>query len=108
MRSFGVRMPPATASQPSYGIMGLMHIIPPALAWLWRLVAPRGFKNPSITGDSQLASEGVGSYWPCLLYTSLFAIRFLLSYSRKHDFKAFGWYRIVLGLLVLGYFVLRK
>lgn len=64
VRSFGVRMPPATASQPSYGIMGLMHIIPPALAWLWRLVAPRGFKNPSITGDSQLASEGVGSYWP--------------------------------------------
>ncbi len=64
VRSFGVRMPPATASQPSYGIMGLMHIIPPALAWLWRLVAPRGFKNPSISGDSHLESEGVGSYWP--------------------------------------------
>ena len=39
---------------------------------------------------------------------SLFAIRFLLSYIRKHDFKAFGWYRIVLGLLVLGYFFLLK
>ena len=44
--------------------MGLMHIIPPALAWLWRLVAPRGFNNPSINSGSKLASEGVGSYWP--------------------------------------------
>ncbi len=50
VRSFGVRMPPATAERPTYGIMGLMHIVPPALAWLWRLVAPRGFKNPSVTG----------------------------------------------------------
>ena len=64
VRSFGVRMPPATAKNPTYGIMGLMHIIPPALAWLWRLVAPRGFKNPSIAGGNPLASEGVGSYWP--------------------------------------------
>ena len=64
VRSFGVRMPPATAERPTYGIMGLMHIVPPALAWLWRLVAPRGFKNPSVTGGTPLASEGVGSYWP--------------------------------------------
>ena len=41
-----------------------MQIVPPALAWLWRLVAPRGFKNPSISGETPLASEGVGSYWP--------------------------------------------
>ncbi len=39
---------------------------------------------------------------------SLLAIRFLLAYIRKHDFTAFGWYRIVLGLLVLGYFYLLK
>ena len=64
VRSFGVRMPPSSLKHPNYGIMGLMHIIPPALAWLWRLVAPRGFNNPSITGSSQLESEGVGSYWP--------------------------------------------
>ena len=64
VRSFGVRMPPSTVKHPSYGIMGLMHIIPPALAWLWRLVAPRGFNNPSINGSSALDSEGVGSYWP--------------------------------------------
>ena len=35
-----------------------------ASAWLWRLVAPRGYNNPSISGDSPLAAEGVGSYWP--------------------------------------------
>ena len=64
VRSFGVRMPPTTAEHPDYGIMGLMQILPPALAWLWRLVAPRGFNNPSISGNSPLASEGVGSYWP--------------------------------------------
>ncbi len=32
---------------------------------------------------------------------SVFVIKFLLSYIRKHDFKVFGWYRIVLGALVL-------
>ena len=38
---------------------------------------------------------------------SLFIIRFLMNYIRKHDFKVFGWYRIVLGLLVLVIFWLR-
>lgn len=35
---------------------------------------------------------------------SLFVLRFLMSYIKKHDFKAFGWYRIILGILVLAYF----
>ncbi|WP_208560960.1 undecaprenyl-diphosphate phosphatase [Marinilactibacillus kalidii] len=35
---------------------------------------------------------------------SIFAIRFLLSYIRRNDFSAFGWYRIVAGLVVIGYF----
>lgn len=38
---------------------------------------------------------------------SIFAIKFLMGYIKKHDFKVFGWYRIVLGLLVLLYFALR-
>lgn len=33
---------------------------------------------------------------------SLFVIKFLLGYIKKHDFKVFGWYRIVLGILVLA------
>lgn len=35
---------------------------------------------------------------------SLFVIKFLMSYIRKHDFKVFGWYRIVLGIIVVLYF----
>lgn len=37
-------------------------------------------------------------------FVSVFAIRFLMRYIKKHDFKAFGYYRIVLGLIVLMYF----
>ena len=36
---------------------------------------------------------------------SILAIKFLMGYIKKHDFKAFGWYRIILGVLVLGYFI---
>ena len=32
---------------------------------------------------------------------SIFVIKFLMSYIKKHDFKVFGWYRIALGILVL-------
>lgn len=39
---------------------------------------------------------------------SIFVIKFLMDYIKKHDFKVFGWYRIVLGILVLGYFALVK
>ena len=64
IRSFGVRMPPCTKENPTYGIVGLFHILPPALAWLWRLVSPRGHANPSIVDGGGMGSEGVGSYWP--------------------------------------------
>jgi undecaprenyl-diphosphatase len=37
---------------------------------------------------------------------SVIAIRFLMRYIKNNDFKAFGWYRIVLGFLVIGYFIL--
>ena len=64
IRSFGVRSPACTREKPTYGIVGLFHILPPSLAWLWRLVAPRGHQNPSITDSIGMTSEGVGSYWP--------------------------------------------
>lgn len=35
---------------------------------------------------------------------SIFILKFLLNYIKKHDFKVFGWYRIVLGIIVLLYF----
>lgn len=37
---------------------------------------------------------------------SLIVIRFLMGYIKKHDFKVFGWYRIVLGIVVLCFFTL--
>ncbi|MER2063698.1 MAG: undecaprenyl-diphosphate phosphatase [Alkalibacterium sp.] len=37
---------------------------------------------------------------------SIFAIKFLMNYIRKNDFSSFGWYRIVIGLVVIGYFAL--
>ena len=86
-RTFGVRMPACTRANPTYGIMGMMHIVPPALAWLWRLIAPRGDKNPSI-GESAATSparakghpvaEGVGSYWPFATGTKVAAANLLL------------------------------
>lgn len=35
---------------------------------------------------------------------SVFVIRFLMGFIKKHDFKVFGWYRIALGVVVLAYF----
>lgn len=37
---------------------------------------------------------------------SVFAIRFLMAYIQRHDFKVFGYYRIVVGVLLLFYFAL--
>ena len=35
---------------------------------------------------------------------SILVIKFLMGYIKKHDFKVFGWYRIILGIVVLLYF----
>lgn len=37
---------------------------------------------------------------------SIYAIRSMLSYVRKHDFSAFGWYRIFLGIFIIFFFVI--
>ncbi len=55
----------------------------------------------SFTG-TELVLLGVGTAVAFLV--SILVIRFLMAYIRKHDFQAFGWYRIVLGVLVLIYF----
>lgn len=39
---------------------------------------------------------------------SVLVIKFLMSYIKKHDFKPFGYYRIILGLIVLVYFCFIK
>ncbi|MEG0692105.1 MAG: undecaprenyl-diphosphate phosphatase [Oscillospiraceae bacterium] len=37
---------------------------------------------------------------------SIIVIKFLMGYIKKHDFKVFGWYRIILGVIVLAYFLI--
>ncbi|MGO5052499.1 undecaprenyl-diphosphate phosphatase [Lachnospiraceae bacterium LCP25S3_G4] len=39
-------------------------------------------------------------------FVSVVAIKFLIGYIKKNDFKAFGYYRIILGIIVLGYFLI--
>jgi len=65
VRSFGVRCPATHRDSQLYGILAMLHVLSPALAWLWRLVAPRGHANPSIQTQKskEMQSEGVGSYW---------------------------------------------
>lgn len=65
----------------------------------------------------KIAKNGLmmtGGEWAVLLIgmavayiVSMLAIKFLINYVRKHDFKVFGWYRIVLGVLVILFFSLR-
>lgn len=58
------------------------------------------------------ASFPNGGMWILIVGTavsyivSVFAIRFLMSYIRKHDFSAFGYYRIILGIIIIAYFAL--
>ena len=40
--------------------------------------------------------------------TSIVVIKFLMNYIKRHDFKAFGVYRILLGLIVIAYFMITK
>ena len=51
---------------------------------------------------TELAILLVGSVSAFLV--SLFVIKFLMSYIKKHDFTVFGWYRIALGIVVILYF----
>ena len=52
---------------------------------------------------TELIILGVGMVTAFIV--SIFIIAFLMNYIRKHDFKVFGWYRIILGALVLLYFL---
>ncbi len=53
----------------------------------------------------ELVTLVVGSLVAFLV--SLVVIKFLMGYIKKHDFKVFGWYRIVLGGVVLAYFAFK-
>ena len=62
-----------------------------------------------ITNDYPMA----GGEWALLLIAMLVAyivsivsLKFLVSYVKRHDFKVFGYYRIILGVLVIAYFLI--
>ncbi|WP_059004356.1 undecaprenyl-diphosphate phosphatase [Bittarella massiliensis (ex Durand et al. 2017)] len=57
----------------------------------------------SFTG-MEVAILAVGSL--VAFVVSMLSVGFLMNYVKKHDFKVFGWYRIVLGAVVLAYFLL--
>lgn len=73
-----------------------------SLLKLLKYVLSNGF----VFASQELVILGVG----CLVafIVSILVIKFLLAYIRKHDFKVFGYYRIVLGLLVILYFLIWK
>ena len=54
---------------------------------------------------TELLTLGVGM--AVAFVVSVLVIKFLMSYIKKHNFNIFGWYRIVLGIIVLFYFTLR-
>lgn len=62
------------------------------------------FLAGNMFSGTEAAVLGVG----CLVafLVSLAVIRFLMAFVRKHDFKPFGWYRIVLGVAVIAWFAL--
>lgn len=51
---------------------------------------------------TELMILGVGMIVAFLV--SILSIKFLMDYIKKHDFKVFGWYRIVLGIIIILYF----
>lgn len=62
------------------------------------------FLAGNVLGSFEAAILGVG----CLVafVVSIVVIRFLMDFVRRHDFKPFGWYRIVLGVAVIAWFAL--
>ena len=64
------------------------------------------FADGNTFTSSEIAILLVGTVTAFII--SVLAIKFLLNFIRKHDFKSFGYYRIVLGIIVILYFALVK
>ncbi|WP_300903070.1 undecaprenyl-diphosphate phosphatase [uncultured Clostridium sp.] len=61
-----------------------------------------GIQTGFVMTGNELAILLVGSIVAFIV--SILAIKFLMSYIKNNDFKVFGWYRIILGIIVLLYF----
>ena len=56
-------------------------------------------KSPEVLTMDNLTKLGIGSIIAFIV--ALIAVKFFITYLQKHGFKVFGWYRIVLGIIVL-------
>ncbi len=63
------------------------------------------YKNPTTFTGDQLSIWVVGFITSFI--TALIGVKFLIKYVQKNDFKAFGWYRIILGLVILAVLFLK-
>jgi len=63
------------------------------------------YKNPTVFTGNQLTLWIIG--FVTSFVTAIIGVKFLIKYVQKNDFKAFGWYRIILGLIILGVIFLK-
>ena len=63
------------------------------------------YKNPTVFTGNQLTIWIVG--FVTSFITALIGVKFLIKYVQKNDFKAFGWYRIIFGAIILVWLFLK-
>jgi undecaprenyl-diphosphatase len=64
------------------------------------------FLKGNTFATNEVAILAVGSV--VAFVVSVLAIRFLMGFVKRHDFKPFGWYRIALGVAVIAYFLVAR
>ncbi|MGL4338173.1 MAG: undecaprenyl-diphosphate phosphatase [Turicibacter sp.] len=75
-----------------------------AIPTMFGATALKLIKGGASFGGFEWIILGIGTLVSFIV--SIFAIKFLMDYIKKHDFKVFGYYRIILGIAVLAYFFL--
>ena len=71
-----------------------------------KFVLDAGGSIAAAFSGTELLVLGVGTLVSFLV--SLVAVKFLVGFVRRHSFEAFGWYRIVVGIVILLYFCFIK
>ena len=64
---------------------------------LWKIITHEGAIDWGLLAVGMIVSYIV----------SMIAIKFLMKFVKQHSFSGFGWYRIILGVLVIGYFLIK-
>ena len=72
------------------------------------MIAATGYsllKYHALLNPSQLSVLIIGLI--VSFFTALVVIKFFMNYVQKHNFKVFGYYRIILGIIIIGYFLIK-